>query len=601
MIMRFCYLTSVLIAVLFVGCVSTASAGTHDGEFICAKTEPDPLISELFCTHVVTVKNTGTDYTPFELEIYRSSNRLEKEEFSLSAGDTLTLLLGGVMGDPGPRTYTYKLYWDRTWPKQDILLDTLAEERRCYSLEEVSYTDNEMIEVYIYAAYAQDEIDFANFIRADTAEAESLLQQAMIALKEGKHGEAKYYVSQSKNSAGKAGNTRLILYGFIILPIMLIVIGLKLHNTAQRNRNEVRSIIEKWQECPICGSKESLDVGSGQFSIVCRACSARWLVFLGFRGNIKGIILNKPDSDKRAVKYLNKIHAPEWWLDRAKLLKSDSFEYIKLFAKRYIEENKIHFWNINNNRLATPDDIDKLKKLLAKNGFEYTEADDIKSLITEEIRKQTYEKFKSSVLSKKPKSMEKYIECFIEYFEINDNDSFINMCIGYLEELLVDEKIITKFEKDKLLSDVKQVLSENELKKFEKELKRRTKKVLQVTLEELDKMEGYEFERFLSVLYENLGYKVAQTKLSKDQGADLVIVKDGERIVVQAKRYSNKVGNKAIREIAAAIKHYGADRGIVVTTNVFTQSAIELAKSNDIELVDRNKLKMLIENAQKIL
>ena len=109
-------------------------------------------------------------------------------------------------------------------------------------------------------------------------------------------------------------------------------------------------------------------------------------------------------------------------------------------------------------------------------------------------------------------------------------------------------------------------------------------------------MNGYEFERFLRVLYEKNGYNVMQTKLSKDQGADLVIVKDGERIVVQAKRYSNKVSNKAIQEVVAAIKHYGADRGMVVTTNEFTQSAMELAESNDIELVDRNKLKKLMEN-----
>jgi len=74
----------------------------------------------------------------------------------------------------------------------------------------------------------------------------------------------------------------------------------------------------------------------------------------------------------------------------------------------------------------------------------------------------------------------------------------------------------------------------------------------------------------------------------------LIISKFGEKVVVQAKRYSKKVNNKAIQEIVAAIKHYGAERGIVITNSEFTRSAIELANSNNIELTDRFKLEKLI-------
>ena len=91
-----------------------------------------------------------------------------------------------------------------------------------------------------------------------------------------------------------------------------------------------------------------------------------------------------------------------------------------------------------------------------------------------------------------------------------------------------------------------------------------------------------------------MGYESYNTKLSGDQGADLVLKKFGEITVVQAKRYNNKVTNSAIQEVVASIKHYNAHKGAVITNNEFTDSAIELANSNNIELIDRTKLSELI-------
>lgn len=59
--------------------------------------------------------------------------------------------------------------------------------------------------------------------------------------------------------------------------------------------------------------------------------------------------------------------------------------------------------------------------------------------------------------------------------------------------------------------------------------------------------------------------------------ADLVLKKFGEITIVQAKRYNNKVTNKAIQEVVASIKYYNAHKGAVITNNEFTDSAIELA------------------------
>ena len=82
-------------------------------------------------------------------------------------------------------------------------------------------------------------------------------------------------------------------------------------------------------------------------------------------------------------------------------------------------------------------------------------------------------------------------------------------------------------------------------------------------------------------------------------GADVIAYKDDVKYVIQAKFYSSPVGNKAVQEVVASIKMYKASKGIVVTNNTFTTSAIELAKANDVELIDRDKIeeykKMIFE------
>ena len=84
---------------------------------------------------------------------------------------------------------------------------------------------------------------------------------------------------------------------------------------------------------------------------------------------------------------------------------------------------------------------------------------------------------------------------------------------------------------------------------------------------QVDKMSGEEFERYLKCHFEKLGFKVELTPKSHDYGADLIMRKDGERIVIQAKRYKESVGIKAVQEIIGALQYYKADKGYVVTNS----------------------------------
>jgi len=117
-----------------------------------------------------------------------------------------------------------------------------------------------------------------------------------------------------------------------------------------------------------------------------------------------------------------------------------------------------------------------------------------------------------------------------------------------------------------------------------------------ITIDDIDIMEGTEFERFLKKLFENMGYSVELTTHTIDMGADLILSKSGERISVQAKRWSANVGNDAIQAIVGSLKVYKTQRGMVVTNSYFTNPAIYQAHHNRVELWNRD---ILIEMINK--
>lgn len=101
------------------------------------------------------------------------------------------------------------------------------------------------------------------------------------------------------------------------------------------------------------------------------------------------------------------------------------------------------------------------------------------------------------------------------------------------------------------------------------------------------KKTGYRFEEHVAKLLQANGYEnVLVTKASGDFGGDVIAEKNSIKYVFQCKYYSKAVGVHAIQEVLAAIKPYKADKGIVVTNNVFTTPAKQLAKDNDIILWD---------------
>lgn len=119
---------------------------------------------------------------------------------------------------------------------------------------------------------------------------------------------------------------------------------------------------------------------------------------------------------------------------------------------------------------------------------------------------------------------------------------------------------------------------------------KREQRIRESGIYQIDEMTGEEFEEFLYVLYKGQGYNVQLTPKTGDFGADLILTKNNRKIAIQAKRYKDKVGVGAIQEIHTAKSYYRADECWVVTNNYYTDSAVKLAASSGVVLIDRNKL-----------
>lgn len=127
--------------------------------------------------------------------------------------------------------------------------------------------------------------------------------------------------------------------------------------------------------------------------------------------------------------------------------------------------------------------------------------------------------------------------------------------------------------------------AKNQIKK-----KCRNHSLLKSRIYEIDRMDGVEFENLLKAHFEKVGYKVKTTPKSNDYGADLILLKDGMKIVVQAKRYKNSVGIAAIQQAYASMGYYKAQKCMVITNSYFTSSAKKLAEKNGVILWNRDTL-----------
>ncbi len=244
-------------------------------------------------------------------------------------------------------------------------------------------------------------------------------------------------------------------------------------------------------------------------------------------------------------------------------------------------------------------DVDKLIKLLIK---KYNLGDNIESLqavyialmhlsmgLFYEVAQDEIGKYFKDI---ECETAEDYIKVFCNIDSLNHNDRCTrNLLALFLiqRNKMTYDKHYTNcfFEIEKLIEAQKE---ENSLMSYEKRLLQPMDKVT-YSINDVDFMNGSDFEHFVALLFTRMGYVTTVTKGSGDQGIDVLAEKNSVKIGVQAKCYSGSVSNSAIQEVVAGAQHYGCDKSMVVTNNIFSKSAIELAQSNNVILWDRTILK----------
>jgi len=254
----------------------------------------------------------------------------------------------------------------------------------------------------------------------------------------------------------------------------------------------------------------------------------------------------------------------------------DSIKFIQEYNKK--KEEGLREKSAMNNELTT------LQKLLKSKEFTFS-INELHLLLSEAAKNQEYKDFEKKILFNSPTKLEDYV--------INLLDAYGERHKAYLEflQFLMDLRGI-KVGINEIIGKVDEATELLKLRSFENKFGLNGINI--TSLGEINSMTGYEFEELLKQLFERMGFAVEQTKLSGDQGADLVVKKLGETTVIQAKRSNSKIGNDAVQEVVAARGHYNAQKGIVMSNNYFTPAAKELAKSNKITLIDRDGIKELI-------
>lgn len=305
--------------------------------------------------------------------------------------------------------------------------------------------------------------------------------------------------------------------------------------------------------------------------------------------------LDKPFFDNQLTQILQRfiLELPNYYI-----LFDDQIE-------KYIHANKELRYNTN-----LPEELivfydhylSRLIHLLQKKGYDYYKNSKVYLTIIRDLaRTKNYNEnmnFFNSLLSMTPytHSIRDVIFEFISISGENEIDHITNTL--FLSTFLFKEKF-TPIEW--LPNDVASIVA-NELesfreKKFEDAILNRKKDIIH--FDDIQSLNGPEFEVFLANLLTKMGYRTEVTKISGDQGCDIKASINGMTFAIQAKNYSYPVGNKAVQEAIAGKGFYGLGKAWVITNSTFTTQAKELADKTDTLLWDGEQLKQAIDHVNR--
>lgn len=327
-------------------------------------------------------------------------------------------------------------------------------------------------------------------------------------------------------------------------------------------------------------------IKNGRIQFDCRLLNPNTSYDMPFDKNEKEFI-EHGDLNEKELLYIKKFDEYNKIINQKKIEESKSKIQIENEINKWLEDiRKKDLTKILENYtskygIGLSRDSNKLNQILKKYGIDTNFPHMREALITVNQKLQ-YDDFLKQILSNAPTTEKEYIENFLGIYGEH-----------YQKQIPSLKKIFSEkgYSISNLLNQIDSVKNKVSLEQFESSLRISHS----LTISDCDKMNGFKFEKIVGELFHKQGYLVQHTKGSGDQGADLIIEKFGKKKIVQCKRSEQKISNKAVQEIVSAIKHYNANSGVVVTNNLFHRSAIDLAESNNVELIDREILEKWIK------
>jgi restriction system protein len=109
-----------------------------------------------------------------------------------------------------------------------------------------------------------------------------------------------------------------------------------------------------------------------------------------------------------------------------------------------------------------------------------------------------------------------------------------------------------------------------------------------LTREAVRALSPTQFEKWCAARIRERGYRVTEVGGQGDHGIDLIAEREGERLVVQCKRWLGVrlVGEPQVRDLFGAMHHERATGAMVITTGVFSDPAIAWSAGKAIQLLD---------------
>lgn len=107
-------------------------------------------------------------------------------------------------------------------------------------------------------------------------------------------------------------------------------------------------------------------------------------------------------------------------------------------------------------------------------------------------------------------------------------------------------------------------------------------------------MSGPQFEALMANVFRAMGHEAQILGGSGDQGVDLVVKIDGQRVAVQCKNYAKAVGNKPVQEVYAGATYHRCSQAWVVAPAGYTKGAVDLARRVGVKLYDANSVRSWI-------